>query len=1338
MSDAPIFQRSPRIPAALPEGEVEIPAPPPAPAEPSMSATSIIFSMVPGLLGALVIYFFARANGGSMMIMLFSLPMMAAGYLVNIGQFWLQKRKYHADVERREQKYRAVLQQHREQLQRARDQQRSAMRETDPDPSRCTARAASLDAHLWERSPRDADFLRLRLGLGKVAAGVTVKVPRPANTLDADPLHQEAQSVAAEYSEVPGVPVGLPLREIGAAGVVGSRQAVLSMARCLAMQIATHHSPYEVKIAAVFPAGEAEEWAWLRWLPHTWSDDRQKRYLASDREGADRLLDDLYDLMNRRRSQLQAQMGSKAPPPSPAFVIFMADPGLIENEPVVPLVLREGMALGAYALIIADRKEDLPMECRGIAQVGPGVSQLIQTAPSRCHVDFLPDEAGCELGEQFSRALAPVRLQRMSAAGEIPARVTLLETLGIHKLDQLDVATRWEAAEPYRSLAVPLGVGAGGEALLLDLHERAHGPHGLVAGATGSGKSELLQTLVAALAASYHPHEVAFVMVDYKGGGMANAFEGLPHLVGTITNLDGGLARRALTALKAELKRRQRLLASADNHIDTYMRQRRQGRPLEPLPHLIIIVDEFAELKAEQPDFMRELVSAVRLGRSLGVHLILATQKPAGVVDEQIWSNTRFRLCLRVERPEDSQEVLRCPDAASLTGAGRTYFQVGNNERFELFQAGWGGAPYLPDQLQTMDAHVVAEVGLDGRRYVAEPVRPEAGAGAVSQLKSLLGHIRAAAEQEGVEALPGPWLPELPEAVPLGALLAEGTGWNGSAWLGTGAWLEPAIGLVDDPEMQRREPLRLPLGKEGHLAVYGAPGMGKTTLLQTLLCSLALGHSPADVHLYVVDGSGRSLAFFSDLPHVGEVIALDDAERFRRLLQFLLQELESRKERVGSAGWGTLAAYRQAGQASIPDIVLAMDNYPAIAGAYPDEEEQLSQLAREGGSFGIHLVITAGSPALVRFRMAGNITQAVALTLADRGDYATAAGRTGGLEPLPVPGRGLVKGTPPLEFQTALPAAGETEWERSTALRHLFAAMGRAWTGELPRRIAVLPEVVALCGLVPPHDEWEPVSGDMRAALGVEVDSLEPFAADLQEGPLFLIAGPPASGKTTLLRTWALALAERFGPDQFDLYLVDPNGGDLASLRRLPHVRRYAADATALDELARHLSAQMELRRQALEEARRDGADLVGEDEIAAAHPPQVLVMDSFDLFRTMASDEARETLERLVRRERGLGLYVLAAGSSGVFSQYSYEGLVKAMKELQTGVVLGSNSHDDLQLFNLRPLTGEPGRLLPPGMGYYTRRGRTRAIKAATPHAGDVQLTDWVERIGRRGALRV
>ncbi|MCS7039874.1 MAG: type VII secretion protein EssC, partial [Caldilineales bacterium] len=887
-------------------------------------------------------------------------------------------------MEERETRYRTALSSIRQQLTTLHGQHQQALNTNDPAPEECWARVSrqpAMDRRLWERSPKDGDFLTLRLGLGERPSPVTLKVPRPADPTAIDPLLEEAQKLAREFAALSDVPICLPLGEVIVAGLAGDREEVLNLVRSLVVQLATHHSPDEVKIVAIFPAHEANRWDWMRWLPHVWTDDRSFRFLACERDAAHRLLMGLFDQLGRRQAQFTATREGTALRPIPQFVFLFADSRLVENEPILPLLLAGNSVLGACAIFLADRSEHLPKECQAVVEMTGSEGRLLQTAPKAGRFVFKADETPLDLADRLARRLAPIRLQRLSAVTEIPRIVPLLDLFGVAAVEELDVAKRWQQSRTDRSLAVPIGRRAAGQLLTLDLHDGGQGPHGLVAGTTGSGKSELLQSLVASLAVHFHPHQVVFVLVDYKGGGMAGAFQGLPHLVGTITNLQGGMAWRALAALKSELHRREHLLARAGaTNIHEYQKRLQLGQAKEPLPHLVIIVDEFAELKTELPEFIGELVRTARVGRSLGVHLILATQKPAGVVSEEIWANSSFRICLRVERPEDSQEVLKRPDAAGLSKdtPGRAYLQVGTSPLME-FQAAWGGAPYGRDGKAAVNPEAIVEVTLDGsRRPLHRMLRSASSHVAGTQLQALVAFLKGVAQRQGIQSLPGPWLPPLPEHLPLDQV-RPGEGFDGRRWRAATTWLEPAVGLLDDPARQVQGPLRLPLGKEGHLAVYGAPGTGKTTFLQTLAVSLALTHSPRDVHLYLLDFGSRALTVLAGLPHVGGVILADEQERLTRLLRFLVREMEERKARFAQAGVTTLRDYRKSTADPPPAIVVMLDNYAGFNDLYRDTpvEENLVQVTREGGNLGIHVVLTAINPSSVKTKIANNITAAV-------------------------------------------------------------------------------------------------------------------------------------------------------------------------------------------------------------------------------------------------------------------------------------------------------------------------------------------------------------------------
>lgn len=1334
MSVLSVFQRGPRQRPGIPKGEVEIPAPP---APPTRQAGSLIAVLLPGLMavGGLIftISMAATANLG---MSLLSFGFMGITAITTLVTYITQNTAYTRAVNDRQTKYRALLGDLRQNLSRQREQQQLAMREIDPDPQECLARVEHRNPRLWERALQEPDFLSVRLGVGQQSFGVSVKTPKQQNPLEPDPLIQEAETLAMSSAQVSDVPICLPLSDVGVAGLAGPRYVIVQAARALALQIATHHSPDEVKIVAVFPGDEREQWDWLRWLPHTWDDERSYRFLACEKGSAHKLLDYLDDLLKRRKPT-GTMPDASAVLPLPHFVFFFADPGLQEKEPILSRVQNEAKTIGAFSIFLADRIDGLPRNCQATVQLDIGQTRLLQKTPVSREIPFDPDQVPVGLADRLARRMSPIRLQHTAGPTGIPNIVTLLDLLGVANVEDLDAPSRWRASEPSRSLAVPIGRRTIADNLLLDLHERGHGPHGLLAGATGSGKGELLQALILSLATHFSPLEIGFVLLDFKGGDMANPLRDLPHVLSILTDLEIDEVPRALASLEAEIERRERIFKKFGiKNITDYLKMFRQKQVSEPLPYLILIVDEFKILKEKSPDYLKKFVNVAVVGRSLGFRMILSTQKPAGVVDEQIWANSRFRICLRVERPEDSQEVLKRPDAASLTRTGRAYFQVGTNEVFELFQAAWGGAPYMPNGNISLTTDEVVEVALDGTRHSLRPISsPPTTPVAANQLQALVTYLQEVAAKEGVQRLSGPWMPHLPKVLQLD-MVRPRTGWDGLTWIPDPTWLAPIVGLIDHPAQQSQVPLSINLGKEGHLAIYGAPGTGKTTFIQTLVSSLVLSHSPQDLNLYLLDFGSRLLTLFTPLPHIGGVVLTGEVERLNRLMHFLLRELESRKERFTRAGVGNLLAYRSTTGEVLPAIVVILDNYAAFASSFADNEDQLAQLAREGGNLGIYLVLTATSPTAVKTKVSGNITMAVALQLADPSEYSSAVGRTGGLLPAPYLGRGLVKGTPPLEFQTALPIQGASEAERNAALKNLIGQMASQWHGPRARPVPMLPDIVPLSDLIVPSDTWteSPVDRSLKVPLALETEDLEPLSVDLQDGPHFCIAGPVQSGKTTLLQSWLLALAERFPPARLQLYLVDFRRAGLVPFERLPHVRAFAQDDDQLSEMLAGITQMLRERHQSVDQARGAANGLFDERARLAQYPALVVAMDDLDAIKNDLSASTKERLEQLIRRERGTGFHILLCASTSDLTS-AWDSWVKALKEMQTGFLIGSSDHSDLSLFNLRLPMAESGKSLTQGEGFYARRGHYRKIKAASSQAGVLTLTSWVEKIRQRSA---
>ena len=591
---------------------------------------------------------------------------------------------------------------------------------------------------------------------------------------------------------------------------------------------------------------------------------------------------------------------------------------------------------------------------------------------------------------------------------------------------------------------------------------------------------------------------------------MANLFKNLPHLLGTITNLDGAQSMRALASINAEIHRRERLFGEFEvNHINQYQKKFKNGEATEPLPHLFLISDEFAELKVNQPDFIKELVSIARVGRSLGVHLILATQKPSGVVDDQIWSNSRFKIALKVADRSDSNEMLHTPDAAEITQTGRAYLQVGNNEVYELFQSAWSGADYQPDKddmgIEDHTIYLINELGqyeilnedLSGLEDVDEIKEVP------TELDAIVHHIQLLCEEQEIPPVPQPWLPPLKERIALDELEEVQP---------TVAWtqekpLSVLLGMADIPQAQKQEAVSINLSKDGHILLYGSPGTGKTTFLQTAGMDLARKFSPKALTMYLMDFGTNGLAPLSKLPQVADTMLLDQTEKISKFVRIMEKELNRRKKLLADYGVGTLDLYRQASGQEEPAIVILLDSYEAFKEEAYEAElfKLLVRISREGLSIGVHLLVTAGRQTNLRAQLYSNFKHQLSLPQNEAGEVRAIVGST----PLAmtmedIKGRALMKREEVDVIQLALPVYGANDTQVLNNLRQEVASLQEAWTGQRPSAIPMVPEELTEKDFysrasVQTAYEYELVP------LGLDLETVEPVIWNLAKGNLLYL-----------------------------------------------------------------------------------------------------------------------------------------------------------------------------------------------------------------------------------------
>ena len=700
------FNRAPRILRELYTDNIEIEAPPAPRAEEERSFLMTIgpsFTMaIPMLMGCIMMIASARSSGGTTNAFMFT-GLITAVTSAIVGSFWgilnfrNAKKKRDEEEQHRFEAYSNYIMRISEDIKDKSIYNAEVMNEIYPSSESCAAMSGK-NPSLWNRNLSHEDFLVHRVGIGDVPFQAGISIPKEKFTLIDDSLADKPKLIQETYSILKNVPICLDLQNNKLIGIVGGKDkaGAYEVMKNISAQIAASNCYTDVKLGYVFKdSGRRSSVAFAKWLPHCWSEDKKTRFCAFDEEEASDLCYEMTKIF-RLRDENAKESYSRTFVPKPHYVLFVEDISVLEGEPLAKYVFDAKDEYGLTTILFAENYEDLPNSCECIVYndgeyTGIYTPTTLSSLGNHLHFDSISDN---EI-DAFARALSKIEVAEVETGGEIPNSLTFLDMYKVDRVEKLNVIERWKKNRTYENMRSLIGQKAGGVDCYLDIHEKYHGPHGLVAGTTGSGKSETLQTYILSLALNYSPDDVGFLLVDFKGGGMANLFTDLPHTLGQISNLSGAQVRRAMISIKSENLRRQRVLSEHGvNNINAYTRLLKNNEAVVPMPHLFIIIDEFAELKREEPEFMAELISVAQVGRSLGVHLILATQKPGGVVDDNIRSNSKFKLCLRVQDKQDSSEMLGKPDAAYLSQAGRCYLQVGNDEIFELFQSGWSGATY--------------------------------------------------------------------------------------------------------------------------------------------------------------------------------------------------------------------------------------------------------------------------------------------------------------------------------------------------------------------------------------------------------------------------------------------------------------------------------------------------------------------------------------------------------------------------------------------------------------------------------------------------------------------
>ncbi|WP_189933153.1 type VII secretion protein EccCa [Streptomyces sulfonofaciens] len=1300
----------------MPEGELSLQEPPTLPE--TVPDNSAVWTYLPMAMMSLsmMLMFLRPGGGGVFTYMAFGVLVLAAVAML-VGQVMRKsgERKQRLVGERRD--YLRYLSQTRGRVHRAVMEQQTALGWRHPDP--VALRSMVRTTRLWERRAKDEDFAEVRVAVGDQQLGMRLTPLSTKPVEDLDPLSAHAlRRFVRAYSTVPDQPIALYLRSFSRVLLRGDEAAARSLVRAALCQLALFHAPDELWIALCVADERRADWEWAKWLPHSLHPQEQ------DGAGPARMIasafNDLEDLLGAEFGERPVFDPEELPGREEPFTVIVVDgvtvpaghrldgPGF-RNSVVIDL---------SGALTWRPGRTTLRLD------VQPNALRLVRTDRTRKEQTTVlgrPDTMGRAGAQALARMVSPYRMGLSADAAEpLATDVELTTLLGIPDLYRHDPATLWKRSTAAARLRVPVAVGADGLPVELDIKESAEGgmgPHGMLIGATGSGKSELLRTLVLALALTNSSETLNFVLVDFKGGATFLGLDELPHTSAVITNLseEVALVERMQDALHGELIRRQELLRAAGNYSSAleYEKARAAGTPLAPLPSLFVVVDEFSELLAAHREFMDLFVMIGRLGRSLGVHLLLASQRLDEGRMHQLESHLSYRIGLRTFSAMESRGVLGVPDAYQLPSQPGSGYLKSGVEALTRFRAAYVSGGYRRRRGAVAQARVASQVVPWTADYVVprapaqlpnpEPAEEETEGGP-SLLSVALDRLRDSGPPAHEVWLPPLDLPPALDALLPGLAAHPERGLTATGWPGSGQLRVP-VGLVDKPFEQRREPLVVDLsGGGGHLGVAGGSQSGKSTVLRTLITSLALTHTPREVQFYCLDFGGGTLAALAGLPHVGGVAARLDSERISRTVAEVNAVLTHREQLFLDHNIDSMATYRRrraAGEfADEPhgDVFLVVDGWATLRQDFDALVPAFNQLAARGLNYGIHLVIAAARWMEMSAQVRDQLATRLELRLGDTMDSVVDIRKAATVPRSP--GRGLtVEGK--LHFLSALPRIDgrESAQDLTDGVAHMVEQVAGHWSAPAAPQVRMLPHRLPAAEL--PQAE---LGDGLRVAIGLDEESLSPVWHDFSRTPHLVAVGDTESGKTNLLRLAAAAITARYTAAEARVLVVD--------------YRRELVEAVPQEYRLGHAVSLDALRELVGGSARALKTRLPGQDITPARmrqadwwNGPRLFVLaDDYDMIGGgNAFDHPFAPLFEYLALGHEVGLHMVVVRSATGAGRGLNDQLLRRLDEVNTpGLLMSCPPSEGYVFGNTKP------RNLPAGRGQYIARRKATLIQTA------------------------
>ena len=1240
------FKHSPRVREVYKPVDIEIQPPPSIGGKPDIQWSSVL---IMPLLTLIIMFAASYFAFGSMTMIYLSAPMTLVSIGMGIWRYHAEKKKYKRNQQLQIDKYNEYIKKKEIEIKEEVSKQRKSIELDFPSVKECFDLAKEFDRTLWKKRITDDDFMHFRLGTGITSAKFSIKAERETLKLVDDELEQVGLGLKKKYSVLDNYPMCINLKDKAGCGLVGDRDMAIGLAKNMIVQAATYSDYEELKIVVICDDDEYDEFEFARWLPHCYNnvEDRTVRLIAMDRKSVVATLDYVDDILDERLTDKKEEkyLFDVVNKNEPHFLFVCASTKLMNNHPVVGKLLKCNKSLGMSCLFLFDDIKNLPTDCDYIIELGEN-SYFYEKNDASNKSSLTIEEYSDAEYELFGRYMAPNRIRTRNKNAVIPSNISFLQGYKAQTPDKLNIAERWKDAVPEDTMGVPIGIDETGEAFVFDINEKSMGPHGIVAGMTGSGKSEMVQSWILSMAVNFSPYDVSFVLVDFKGTGLLLPFMKLPHVVGTISNLDKNIDRN-LVSLNSELKRRQALLDKYGvKNIKEYRKLCKTNKDMEKLSYLFVVIDEFAEFKIQYPDFMTVISSIFGIGRTLGIHMLLLTQKPTSAIDDKMAANTRFRWCLKVATSADSKDMLGRDNAAKIKHKGRAYVRIGEDEIFKEVQPFFSGATYNPNlSLQIQRDNNVYILDNQGNKCTVktdEDNKTEVKSDK-DEIDVIVEYIADMWKSGGEKFVRKVWVDKLSNVYDTSFITTKRYSEETGKYLG-GLHVTSTVhlGVSDIPIKQSLYKEVRDMLKYGNVVVYGGAGSGKTTTLQSIIMSNAEFYSPDALHMYVIDMAGGVLKLFNGLPHVGGVITTDNISDIANLSRVIDREIEIKQKLFSKLGVNNIADFVKTTRKPLYFTHVIIDNIAGLMELYPDADMLIQKILREGIACGINLIITANTETDVPFRLRQLFGYKLVLNMTDRGDYSSIFGRR---TPIPenIPGRGLIHEKfddvdQICEIQVVKYLSQEKdELKRINKMKEVINKLNKAWDGNRAMKVTI----------------------DAERDLSIK--------NNLVKNKLFMGVDAETMNKQyiNLLTNQYLMCSYTEKETSFKNLLID----QLKNGENFDKIIVFDEDAEKFDNEIKNLMPIMQERLNNY-----DGNKLDIEK-----YPNILVLLDNYTHCFECMSNETEENIEAIIRLGKGLNVVVVIIDKNDKLSQQFLAGdrILAEMKDLGLGIIKGGKMLD-------------------------------------------------------------